>query len=97
MHTPAEVNSGQYKGSREGLTKLNPSTSASLTHVSRLSATLEGDPTKIGPFPPMLTCSATVCLVHLEFGGENRAYPATVDLMEPLALLVIHHRMGKLT
>lgn len=30
----------------------------------------------------MLTCSATVCLVHFEFCGANLAYPSTVDLLQ---------------
>jgi hypothetical protein len=55
------------------LTKLKPSMSASLTQVSSPSATCEGVPTRAGPLPPMLTCSAMVCLVHLEVPGENLA------------------------
>lgn len=57
----------------DALTKLKPSISASLTQVSSPSATCEGVPTRAGPLPPMLTCSAMVCLVHLEVPGENLA------------------------
>ena len=61
-----------------GLTKLKPSTPASSTQISRPSATCEGVPTITGPLPPMLTCSATVCLVHFELAGENRALDGLV-------------------
>src|SRR5688500_13439751 len=61
------------------LTMLNPSTSASSTQVWKPSATCAAVPTKIGPLPPILTCSATVCFVHFEVPGEKRAYPSTVE------------------
>ncbi|WDK19163.1 hypothetical protein CGRA01v4_10450 [Colletotrichum graminicola] len=70
---------GRKKGEREKgsaaspLTKLKPSTSASLIHTSSPSATCAAVPTRTGPLPPMLTCSAIVCFVHLAVPGENRA------------------------
>lgn len=57
----------------DALTKLKPSISASLTQASSPSATCEGVPTRTGPLPPKLTCSAMVCLVHLAVPGENLA------------------------
>lgn len=55
------------------LTILNPSMSASSIHAWNPSATCAGVPTNIGPLPPTLTCSATVCFVHLDVPGENLA------------------------
>jgi hypothetical protein len=55
------------------LTKLKPSTSASSIHVSRLLATCSAVPTRMGPLPPKLTCSAIVCFVHFDVPGENLA------------------------
>jgi len=59
---------------------LKPSTSASSTQVWNPSATCFGVPTIVGPIPPTLTCSATVCFVHLDVPGEKREKFSTVDL-----------------
>lgn len=59
---------------------LKPSTSASLTHRSMLSATCCGVPTDVAPRPPTVMCSPTVFLVHLGTSGVAFDQPSTADL-----------------
>lgn len=68
-----------------GRTILNPSTSASLTHFSMISATFSGVPTAVAPRPPTVMCSPTVFFVHFGTSGVALDQPSTADLHRLLA------------
>lgn len=75
------------KGKKKKIhTRLKPSTSASSTHFSMMSAIWEGVPYAEVPRPPTVMCCPTVFLVHLGTSGVAFDHPSTADLLKKITV-----------